>query len=43
MTGLNLQALTVYAASIQERDGAPTTLASIRSLYPRLRHISTAA
>jgi transposase len=29
----------VHAADIQDRDGAPDLLASIRSLYPWLRHI----
>ena len=35
----NLVGLVVHEASIQDRDGAPRVLASIRSLYPWLRHI----
>ena len=35
----NLVGLVVHEASIQDRDGAPYVLASIRSLYPWLRHI----
>ena len=35
----NLVGLVVHEASIQDRDGAPCVLASIRSLYPWLRHI----
>jgi transposase len=35
----NLVGLVVHEASIQDRDGAPSVLASIRSLYPWLRHI----
>jgi len=35
----NLVGLVVHEASIQDRDGAPGVLASIRSLYPWLRHI----
>jgi len=35
----NLAGLVVHGADIQDRDGAPRTLASIRSLYPWLRHI----
>jgi transposase len=35
----NLVGLQVHAADIQDRDGAVEVLASIRSLYPRLRHI----
>ena len=31
--------LVVHPADIQDRDGAPMVLASIRSLYPWLRHI----
>jgi transposase len=31
--------LVVHEASIQDRDGAPCVLASIRSRYPWLRHI----
>jgi hypothetical protein len=30
--------LVVHQADIQDRDGAPCVLASIRSLYPLLRH-----
>src|SRR5580658_94514 len=35
----NLVGLVVHEASIQDRDGAPCVLASIRSLYPWLRYI----
>src|SRR6202035_2169558 len=35
----NLVGLVVHQADIQDRDGAPCVLASIRSLYPWLRHI----
>ena len=35
----NLVGLVVHEASIQDRDGAPSVLAAIRSLYPWLRHI----
>ncbi len=35
----NLVGLRVHAADIQDRDGAVDVLASIRSLYPRLRHL----
>jgi transposase len=35
----NLVGLVVHEAGIQDRDGAPCVLASIRSLYPWLRHI----
>ena len=35
----NLVGLVVHEASIQDRDGAPLVLASIRSRYPWLRHI----
>jgi transposase len=35
----NLVGLHVHPADIQDRDGAPDTLASIRPLYPWLRHI----
>jgi transposase len=35
----NLVGLIVHPADIQDRDGAPQVLASIRSLYPWLRHI----
>jgi transposase len=35
----NLVGLQVHAADIQDRDGAVEVLASIRSLYPGLRHI----
>jgi transposase len=35
----HLVGVRVHAADIQDRDGAPDLLASIRSLYPRLRHI----
>lgn len=35
----NLVGLIVHKASIQDRDGAPRVLASIRYRYPCLRHI----
>ena len=35
----NLVAVLVHAADIQDRDGAPGVLASIRFLYPWLRHL----
>jgi transposase len=35
----NLVGLVVHEASIQDRDGAPCVLASIRTRYPWLRHI----
>ena len=35
----NLVGLVVHQADIQDRDGAPCVLASIRPLYPWLRHI----
>jgi len=35
----NLVGLMVHAANIQDRDGAVKVLATIRSLYPWLRHI----
>lgn len=38
-TAGHLVGLIVHAASIQDRDGAAAVLASIRSLYPWLRHI----
>ena len=31
--------MTVHPANIQDRDGAPDLLASVRSLYPWLRHV----
>lgn len=34
-----LVAVIVHAADIQDRDGAPTLLGSVRSLYPWLRHV----
>jgi transposase len=34
----NLVGLVVHEAGIQDRDGAPCVLASIRSRYPWLRH-----
>lgn len=34
-----LIAVVVHSAAIQDRDGAPAVLASIRSAYPWLRHI----
>ena len=34
-----LVGLQIHAADIQDRDGAVSVLASIRSLYPWLRHI----
>jgi transposase len=35
----HLVGVQIHAADIQDRDGAPDLLASIRSLYPWLRHI----
>ncbi len=35
----NLVGVVVHPADIQDRDGAPHVLASIRSLYPWLRHV----
>ena len=35
----NLIGLIIHRADIQDRDGAPQTLALVRSLYPWLRHI----
>ena len=35
----NLVGLVVHEADVQDRDGAPRVLASIRSLYPWLRHV----
>jgi transposase len=35
----NLVGLVVHPANIQDRDGAPHVLASIRFLYPWLRHV----
>ena len=35
----NLVGLAVHEADVQDRDGAPRVLASIRSLYPWLRHV----
>ncbi len=35
----HLVGLQVHAADIQDRDGAPKTLASIRYLFPWLRHV----
>ena len=35
----HLVGVQVHAADIQDRDGAPDLLASIRSLYPWLRHV----
>jgi len=35
----NLVGLVVHAADIQDCDGAPSVLASIRFLYPWLRHV----
>jgi len=35
----NLVGLVVHEADIQDRDGAPCVLASIRALYPWLRHV----
>ncbi|MCG5242401.1 IS5 family transposase [Azospirillum doebereinerae] len=34
-----LVAATVHAADVQDRDGAPALLASIRTLFPWLRHV----
>ena len=38
-TGGLLVGAQVHPANIQDRDGAPDLLASIRHLYPRLRHV----
>jgi transposase len=38
-TGGLLVGAMVHAADIQDRDGAPAPLASIRSAFPRLRHV----
>ncbi len=38
-TGGLLVAVLVHGADIQDRDGAPALLASIRSLFPWLRHV----
>lgn len=38
-TGGLLVAAQVHAADIQDRDGAPGVLASIRRAFPRLRHV----
>ena len=38
-TGGLLVGAMVHAADIQDRDGAPALLASIRSAFPRLRHV----
>jgi transposase len=35
----HLVGLIVHIASIQDRDGAVTVLASVRRLYPWLRHV----
>jgi len=35
----NLVGLVVHEADIQDRDGAPRVLSSIRALYPWLRHV----
>jgi transposase len=35
----NLVGLVVHEADVQDRDGAPRVLASIRSLHPWLRHV----
>ena len=35
----NVVGLVVHEADIQDRDGAPRVLASIRALYPWLRHV----
>jgi putative transposase len=35
----DLVGLLVHEANVQDRDGGPLVLASIRRLYPRLRHI----
>lgn len=35
----NLLGAVVHGAEVQDRDGAPSVLASIRSLYPWLRHV----
>jgi len=38
-TAGHLVAARVHAADVQDRDGAPVLLASIRSLFPWLRHV----
>jgi len=38
-TAGHLVSLIVHAANVQDRDGAVAVLASVRQLYPRLRHI----
>ncbi len=38
-----LVGLIVHAADIQDRDGAPEVLKSIRHRFPRLRHLFDAA
>jgi transposase len=35
----NLLGAVVHGAEVQDRDGAPSVLSSIRSLYPWLRHV----
>ncbi|MDE2238807.1 MAG: IS5 family transposase [Rhodospirillales bacterium] len=35
----NLVGLVIHSADIQDRDGAPAVLKSIRRKYPRLRHV----
>ena len=35
----NLVGLVVHEADVQDRDGAPRVFASIRALYPWLRHV----
>jgi putative transposase len=33
--------MIVYPSNVQDRDGAPNLLASVRNLYPWLRHVFT--
>ena len=35
----NLVGLVIHAADVQDRDGAPAVLKSIRTRYPQLRHV----
>ena len=38
-TGGLLVTVQVYGANVQDRDGAPVVLASVRRTFPRLRHV----
>ena len=38
-TGVLLVAAQVHGANVQDRDGAPMVLASVRRMFPRLRHV----